>query len=239
MDKKFKFSEQPISAKITYSVVVAMLLISAIAVGVVSSGKLDKDTDPDSGTPPISDNTGGENGGNTGGDNTDGGENGGENGGQNGGAEEEKKPTVYYSPVSSGSVSKSHSTTVPVFSQTLGDWRVHTGIDIAAEAGTDVLAVAGGTVSKIRTDRFLGKTVEITHDGGIVSVYSNLSGDGVTVSVGDTVKAGDKLGVIGDTAIKELADESHLHFEILVSGVSVNPLDYIDPDAQKSNLGVK
>lgn len=231
MDKKFKFSEQPISAKITYAVVVAMLLISAIVVGLVSASQANKDTDPDTNDPPLADNT--DNGENNDGNSTDEGE---ENGGNQG---EEQKPTVYYSPVSSGSIAKSHSTTTPVFSETLREWRVHTGIDIAAEAGADVLAVAGGTVSKIRNDRFLGRTIEITHDGGIISVYSNLSSEGITVSVGDTVKAGDKIGVIGDTSMTELADESHLHFEIMVSGASVNPLDYIEPDSQKSSLGVK
>ena len=126
-----------------------------------------------------------------------------------------------------------------VFSQTLGDWRVHTGIDIAAELGSDVLAVAGGTVTAVKSDHFFGKTVEVTHDGGIVSVYSNLSNDGVAVKVGDTVKAGDKLGVVGDTSLTELADESHLHFEIMVSGVSVNPLDYIDEEDRKNKLGAE
>lgn len=236
MDKKFKFSEQPISAKITYAVVVAMLLISAIVVGLVSASQANKDTDPDTNDPPLADNT--DNGESNDGNGTDEGK--GDEGEENGGNQgEEQKPTVYYSPVSKGSIAKSHSTTTPVFSETLREWRVHTGIDIAAEAGADVLAVAGGTVSKIRNDRFLGRTIEITHDGGIISVYSNLSSDGMTVSVGDTVKAGDKIGVIGDTSMTELADESHLHFEIMVSGASVNPLDYIEPDSQKNSLGVK
>ena len=220
MDKKFKFSEQPISAKITYSVVVAILAISAIVVGMVSVGQANKDKTPTDENPPIVDETP---------DGTDG---------------ENKEPatpapTIYYSPVASGSIMKGHSTEVPVFSQTLGDWRVHTGLDIAAELGTDVLCVAGGTVTAVRSDHFFGKTVEVTHDGGIVSVYSNLANDGVSVNVGDTVKAGDKLGVVGDTSLTELADESHLHFEIMVSGVSVNPLDYIDEEDRKNKLGVE
>jgi murein DD-endopeptidase MepM/ murein hydrolase activator NlpD len=225
MDKKFKFSDQPITAKITYSVVVAILAISAIVVGMVSVGQANKDKTPtDDTNPPITDQTPSDTEGEGDGENK---------------KPETPAPTVYYSPVANGSIMKGHSIEVPVFSQTLGDFRVHTGIDIAAELGADVLAVAGGTVTQVRSDRFFGKTVEITHDGGIVSVYSNLSNDGVTVNVGDTVKAGDKLGVVGDTSMTELADESHLHFEIMVSGVSVNPLDYIKKDDQKNKLGVK
>ena len=228
MDKKFKFSDQPLTAKITYSVVIAILTITAIVVGLISASNANKDKTPNDDTPPIVDETPG----------TDNG-----NGDENN--EDEKKPepekpapTVYYAPVS-GSIMKGHSVETPVFSQTLGDWRVHTGIDIAAEMGAEVTAIAGGTVSAVRNDPFMGKTVEVTHEGGIVSVYSNLSNDGVTVKVGDTVAAGDKLGVVGDTSLTELADESHLHFEILVSGVSVNPLDYISEESQKNDLGVK
>ena len=229
MNKKFKFSDQPITAKITYSVVVAILAISAIVVGMVSVGQKNKDNTPTDKNPPIVDQTPSD---------TEGDDKGNQNEDDNK-EPETPAPTVYYSPVSSGSIMKGHSTEVPVFSQTLGDWRVHTGIDISAEIGSDVLAVAGGTVTEVRSDHFFGRTIEVTHDGGIVSVYSNLSNDGITVKVGDKVTAGEKLGVVGDTSLTELADESHLHFEIKVSGTSVNPLDYIDPDSQKNSLGVK
>ena len=229
MDKKIKFSDQPISAKITYSVVIAILTITAIVIAMVSSSSSNKDNVPTDNTPPVVDEVP-----------TDTEEKEDETN-----KEEEKQPEdqessvlVFYAPLS-GSIMKSHSVETPVFSQTLGDWRVHTGIDISAEIGTDVKAVAGGTVTAVRNDHFMGKTVEVTHNGGIVSVYSNLSNDGISVKVGDTVLAGDKLGVVGDTSLTELADESHLHFEILVSGVSVNPLDYISDESKADDLGIK
>lgn len=228
MDKKIKFSDQPISAKITYSVVIAILTITAIVIAMVSSSSSNKDNVPTDNTPPVVDEVP-----------TD------TNKEDETTKEEEKQPEdqessvlVFYAPLS-GSIMKSHSVETPVFSQTLGDWRVHTGIDISAEIGTDVKVVAGGTVTAVRNDHFMGKTVEVTHNGGIVSVYSNLSNDGISVKVGDTVLAGDKLGVIGDTSLTELADESHLHFEILVSGVSVNPLDYISDESKADDLGIK
>ena len=132
-----------------------------------------------------------------------------------------------------GSIVKEHSTEVPVFSTTLNEWRVHTGIDISADVGSEVYAVCDGTVTAVFAHPFHGRTVEITHSAGIVSVYSNLSADGITVNVGDTVSTGDKIGTVGDTSLTELADEPHLHFEMKVNGVSVNPLDYISEDSEK------
>lgn len=224
MNKKIKFSDQPISAKITYSVVIAILTISAIVVAMVSSSSANKEPLPDDNTPPVVNETPEES------------EKEEANGGESEIPKEEPEAIAFTAPTS-GSIMKSHSVETPVFSQTLGDWRVHTGIDIAAEIGADVKAVAGGTVTAVRNDHFMGKTVEVTHDGGIVSVYSNLASE-VAVKVGDAVNAGDKLGTVGDTSLTELADESHLHFEILVSGVSVNPLDYISDQSKSEDLGV-
>lgn len=224
MNKKIKFSDQPISAKITYSVVIAILTISAIVVAMVSSSSANKEPLPDDNTPPVVNETPEES------------EKEEANGDESEIPKEEPEAIAFTAPTS-GSIMKGHSVETPVFSQTLGDWRVHTGIDIAAEIGADVKAVAGGTVTAVRNDHFMGKTVEVTHDGGIVSVYSNLASE-VAVKVGDAVNAGDKLGTVGDTSLTELADESHLHFEILVSGVSVNPLDYISDQSKSEDLGV-
>jgi murein DD-endopeptidase MepM/ murein hydrolase activator NlpD len=225
MEKKFSFSDQPMKVKIIYGAVIAVLCISAIIVGIVSVASRKEDTPPAEDvkppvtdvTPPPSSDT----------------------------SEDNKKPepekpkaTSFVAPLV-GVVAKGHSLEMPVFSATLNEWRVHTGIDIAAEIGAAVKAVAGGTVTAVRSDHFMGKTVEVTHDGGIVSVYSNLSNDGIAVKVGDTVSAGDTLGVVGDTSLTELADESHLHFEILVSGVSVNPLDYISDESKKNDFGLE
>ena len=52
------------------------------------------------------------------------------------------------------------------------------------------------------------------------------------------VKSGEKIANLGDSAISELADEPHLHFEIMINGVSLNPLDYISDEAKKTSLGI-
>ena len=161
MDKKIKFSDQPKKVKIIYASVIAVLCITATVIGIASSVKKDEPTDnlptvnlPSTDQEPSDD---------------------GKNEAQAPEKEEEKKPEKlsFVSPVV-GRVTKSHSLDTPVFSDTLQEWRVHTGIDISADEGSKVYASAKGVVSKVYSDPFLGKTVEITHEGGIVSVYSNL-----------------------------------------------------------------
>ena len=223
MDKNIKFSDQPMKVKIIYVAVVAALCITAIVIGIVSVALRKTETPPDTGNPPsgTTDNTENE-------DKVPDTEN-----------ETEKKPEklTMVSPLV-GEVVKFHSIDTPVFSDTLNEWRVHTGLDISAEEGDGVYAAADGEVTKVYSDPFLGKTVEITHEGGIVSVYSNLSSEGIAVSEGQTVICGTKLGVVGDTSLIELADEPHIHFEVKVGGVSVNPLDYITEDSKEASLGI-
>ena len=222
MDKKIKFSEQPTKVKIVYSAVIAILCLTAIVVGIVAAasrkdnGQIENPSE------------------NEGEGNVTDGENNGEGNGE--GDAEGQAPTSYVAPLV-GTVAKYHDIETPVFSNTLDEYRIHTGIDISCEDGSEVYAAADGVVSAVRQDVFLGKTVEITHGGGVVSVYCNLA-DSVKVSVGDEVKSGDKIGVVGDTSLTELADEPHLHFEIKVNGVSVNPLDYISEDSKEASLGI-
>ena len=207
MDKKFKFSEQSTKAKILYLAVIAILTVTAIVIAIASAANKAEKPDTEN-NPPITDGTGNESGSDESG-------------------EEEKKPeaTLFSYPIE-GEVAKGHSTDVPVFSETLGDFRVHTGVDISAEEGMQVQAAADGTVTKVYYDPFLGQTVELTHTEGVTSRYSNLDKE-VSVKVGDSVNCGDVIGTVGDTSLSELADEVHLHFEINVNGVGVDPIKYI------------
>lgn len=232
MDNKVKFSDQPRKVKIIYAVVIGVLCVTAVVIGIVSAMNRTPDTPDDDPTANLP--TDGEGEENEGGDGTQGGDSTDE-----GEKEEEKTPEklTFTSPVV-GEVVKGHSIDTPVFSDTLQEWRVHTGIDISADEGTEVRAAADGTVTKVYSDPLLGKTVEITHDGGIVSLYSNLASADIAVKEGDAVKSGALLGYVGDTSLSELADEAHLHFAIKVEGVSVNPLDYISEDSKKASLGI-
>ncbi|MBR5242028.1 MAG: peptidoglycan DD-metalloendopeptidase family protein [Clostridia bacterium] len=215
MEKKFKFSDKTTVGKIVYTAVVAILCVSAVVIGIVAAAN--KRTEmPEDTEPPVSDE------GNT-----------------EGGTEEEKKPdsTVWYSPVV-GEVVKAHSLDTPVFSDTLGEWRVHAGIDILTPEGAEVFCSTAGTVSAVYDDPRLGRTVEVTHKGGIVSSYSNLDKSDTMPTVGTTLAAGDRIGRVGDSSLSELADEAHLHFEIKVNGRPVNPLDYISEESKRASLGI-
>ncbi len=126
----------------------------------------------------------------------------------------------------SGATQKAYSMDALVYSETMADWRVHNGIDIAAQAGAQVLAAKAGTVSAVYNDEFYGSTVEITHSGGYRTVYSNLT-ETALVNVGDTVAAGTVIGAVGDTAIAECADTPHLHFEVWYGIEPTDPEDFL------------
>ncbi|MDI6618055.1 MAG: M23 family metallopeptidase [Clostridiales bacterium] len=113
-----------------------------------------------------------------------------------------------------------------VYSETLKQWTTHNGMDIKSEFGNDVVAVADGTVKRVYTDGKLGVTVEMDLGNGITARYSNLDSS-VEVEEGQNVKAGDVIGRIGNTALFEIADGDHLHFEVLKDGKNVNPADYV------------
>ncbi len=125
-----------------------------------------------------------------------------------------------------GDVSKKFSIDALVFSNTMEDYRTHNGIDVCANIGDGVMAAADGVVTDVYEHPMMGNTVVISHEGDATSVYQNLAED-ITVSVGDVVKSGEIIGAVGDSALVEIAEEPHLHFEITVGGEYKNPLDYI------------
>lgn len=125
-----------------------------------------------------------------------------------------------------GNVAKTFSIDALVWSNTMEDYRTHNGIDVCASIGEGVMAAADGIVTEVYVDPMMGNTVVIAHDGGAETVYQNL-GDDITVSTGDTVKSGEVIGTVGESALIEIAEEPHLHFEMLVNSTRVDPLAYI------------
>ena len=129
------------------------------------------------------------------------------------------------SPVS-GQTLMDYSMEALSYNQTTRDWRVHNGIDIAAEEGTPVLASADGQVMTICEDDTLGTTVVIRHTGGYTTQYASLSED-VAVKVGDTVVMGQTIGTVGATALVETAMGPHLHFSVTYQDQPMNPADFL------------
>lgn len=125
-----------------------------------------------------------------------------------------------------GAVLSGHSVETLAYDETMGDWRTHAGVDIAATLGTQVVAAAKGTVIDVSFDELMGSTVTIEHTGGLESKYCNLAAK-PTVAVGDEVETGSVIGAVGDTAAMEGAKPSHLHFELSKNSETVDPLEYL------------
>lgn len=143
-------------------------------------------------------------------------------------AEEEKetkKELSFIMPVD-GEKSKEYARDNLLYSETLQEWTTHLGIDIKAEKTTVVKAAESGTVKSIKNDPRYGLTIVIDHGDGYQSIYANLLTSEFVVE-GENVEKGQSIGTVGNTAVFEIADEPHLHFEILKDSVQVDPNLYI------------
>ncbi len=113
-----------------------------------------------------------------------------------------------------------------VQSKTMGDWRVHNGVDFRGTVGDQVRAVNNGVVKAVYDDVLWGTVVEIDHGDGLVARYCGL-GKGSTAAVGDKVKINDRIGNLGSVPV-ESADEVHLHFELRQDGTAVDPMPILE-----------
>ena len=103
-----------------------------------------------------------------------------------------------------------------------GVYKLHSGIDIPAPKGTNVLAANDGVVVKAGRNTAYGNMVMIDHGGGVLTLYGH--GSEITVTLGQTVKKGDVILKVGSTGY---STGNHLHFEIRINGSPVNPLPYV------------
>jgi murein DD-endopeptidase MepM/ murein hydrolase activator NlpD len=102
----------------------------------------------------------------------------------------------------------------------LGYYRMHTGLDVGGRPGQSIWAANEGIVIRVGYNGGYGNSVVVQHDNGVTTVYAHMSGFG-NIAVGDFVFAGDTIGYVGSTG---LSTGPHLHFEIRVSGVPIDPL---------------
>jgi murein DD-endopeptidase MepM/ murein hydrolase activator NlpD len=98
----------------------------------------------------------------------------------------------------------------------------HNGIDIAAREGTPVISPADGVVKLAKRESTYGNLVVVDHGYGLETKYGHLNS--FLVEPGQKVRRGDKIGYVGNTG---KSTGSHLHYEVKVSRVPVNPLKYI------------
>lgn len=106
-----------------------------------------------------------------------------------------------------------------------GDGRGHKGIDLAADKGTGIYAVAAGTVTFSGYDGAYGYSVVIDHGNGLKTRYGHASA--LKVSKGAKVEQGDLIALVGSTGA---STGNHLHFEVMVNGNRTNPVSYIGLD---------
>lgn len=99
---------------------------------------------------------------------------------------------------------------------------LHNGVDIAAEEGTDVIAVKSGTVTEVRTSATYGKVVRYDTSDGYEVMYAHLSE--ILVKQGETIKQGQVIAKSGNTG---LTTGPHLHYSIWKDGELLNPQAFL------------
>ena len=125
-----------------------------------------------------------------------------------------------------GAVLRDFSVETLALDPTMGDWRTHGGLDIAAAEGIKVLSVAPGRVLEVYEDGLMGTTVTVDHGDGLTSRYCGLAAQ-TRVEAGEAVETGTVLGTVGDTAIAESGMEPHLHLEMWKNGTRADPMEYL------------
>lgn len=98
----------------------------------------------------------------------------------------------------------------------------HTGLDIACSKGTDIQVVASGTVIFAQNNGSYGNLVKVDHGNGVETWYAHCND--IYVEVGEDVTAGDVIAAVGSTGN---STGPHLHLEIRVNGVTINPQNYL------------
>ncbi len=107
-----------------------------------------------------------------------------------------------------------------------GGAAMHSGLDFRGPIGTPILSAAPGRVSFVGTKAGYGNVIEVDHGQGIMTRYAHLSG--YTTKVGAQVAAGEQIGKMGSTG---RSTGSHLHFEVRLNGVAVNPRRFLEAKA--------
>lgn len=136
---------------------------------------------------------------------------------------------MFSSPIEGADITKEYASDKLLEDKTTGYWQTHSGIDIASSVGTAVLAVYDGKVESVEKTMMEGTVIKISHANNLVSVYKCLAENNIQVSVGDSVKKGEKIGEVGES-LKEKGDGAHLHFEVLENGKNIDPTIYLEND---------
>ena len=136
-----------------------------------------------------------------------------------------KQPLQTMHPVSGDAVA-GYSMEALSYNQTTRDWRVHNGIDLAAEDGAQVCAAADGEVISVFEDDAYGYTVVIRHNDGYTTRYASLASS-IPVKPGQKVSMGQPIGYASDSAIVESTMGSHVHFSVTCFDEAMDPSEFL------------
>ncbi len=126
-----------------------------------------------------------------------------------------------------GEIMTEYTKDLLVYSDTLESWVGHGGIDIKADEGSAVKAIADGRVKEVYEDKLWGIVIVIDHDNGFQTKYANLQTDKM-VEKGLKLAKGDHISKVGKTAKIEMHLDPHLHFEVIKDGKLIDPRSIID-----------
>jgi len=138
-----------------------------------------------------------------------------------------KEPTEFIMPVKSNEIGMKFSNNQLIYSKTLDEWIMHTGIDIIVPIGSPVYASEAGKIIEVSNNVGDGIKIIIEHEDGYKTIYSNLSTTKM-VQEGENVEKGQKISTIGKTATFEYEEKDHLHFEIHKDNKAINPLNLVE-----------
>lgn len=139
--------------------------------------------------------------------------------------------TMYTCPLDNCTVQKDYNADELQYNDTLKQWEIHKAVDLVSQDVANVVAVGSGTVTNLYTNRLEGTVIEISHNNGLLSIYKSLDSN-VKVKLGDYVKQGQIIGSTSSTMAREQSSGSHLHFEMKLNNVYVNPNEYVDFSAK-------
>ncbi|WZL73624.1 M23 family metallopeptidase [Clostridiaceae bacterium 35-E11] len=125
-----------------------------------------------------------------------------------------------------GDIGMNYAADTLTYSKTLEQYTTHYGVDIIASENTAVVAALAGEVVEVTVDSRLGIIITLDHGDELMTRYANLSTRHL-VKVGDWVEKGQTISGVGKTALFEIAEEPHLHFEVLKEGMHVDPNQYL------------
>lgn len=122
----------------------------------------------------------------------------------------------------SGGILTPYADSQPLWSADMDCWQTHAAVDLAAAPDEPVLAAADGVVLSCANDPLLGLTVILDHGDGYISRYCALSA--IHCNPGDSLRAGESIGLAGNSADSEARLGSHLHFELLQNDLPIKPV---------------